>query len=135
MKKNKIPRFWNVPLYGHHLKLNASDEDLEKLGNGEISIVGYIGFLCMVFLFIYYWIVDYGKTGFMDIVVDMENLTRADKFILKWQNRLDFLPSEFHVIINFIADFLLYGFLSFFIGTLVAVLLNFIFSSIFENKI
>ena len=135
MKKNKIPRLWNVPLYDHYLKLNARDEDLEKLENGEISIVGYIGFLCVIFLFIYYWIVDYGKPGFMDIVIETENASRADKFILKWQNRLDFLPSEFHVIINFIADLLLYGCLSVLIGTLVAVLLNFIFSSIFENKI
>ena len=135
MKRNKIPRLWNIPLFDYHLKLNASDKDLEKIENEEISIVGYIGFLSMISLFIYYWIVDYGKPGLMDLEIDLENATRSDKIIIKWQNRLDFLPSEFHLIINFIADFLLYGCLSFMIGTAFAILLNFIFRSIFHNKI
>ena len=71
----------------------------------------------------------------MDLEIDLENATRGDKIIIKWQNRLDFLPSEFHLIINFIADLLLYGCLSFMIGTVFAILLNFIFKSIFHNKI
>ena len=135
MKRNKIPRLWNKPLFDYHLKWNASHKDLENIEDEEISIVGYIGFLSMISLFIYYWIVDYGKTGFMDLIIDHENATVADKIIIKWQNRLDFLPPEFHVIINFIADLLLYGFLSFMIGTAFAMLLNFIFRSIFHNKI
>ena len=135
MKRNKIPRLWNIPLFDYHLKWNASHEDLEKIENEEISIVGYIGFLSMISLFIYYWIADYGKKGFMDLIIDRENATIADKIIIKWQNRLDFLPPEFHVIINFIADLLLYGFLSITIGTAFAMLLNFIFRSIFHNKI
>ena len=98
MKRNKIPRLWNIPLFDYHLKLNASDKDLEKIENEEISIVGYIGFLSMISLFIYYWIVDYGKPGLMDLEIDLENATRSDKIIIKWQNRLDFLPSRYFFI-------------------------------------
>ena len=71
MKRNKIPRIWNIPLFDYHLKLNG-DKDLEKIENEEISIVGYIGFLSMISLFIYYWIVDYGKPV-MDLEIDLEN--------------------------------------------------------------
>ena len=56
MKRNKIPRIWNIPLFDYHLKLNASDKDLEKIENEEISIVGYIGFL--KYDFIIYLLLD-----------------------------------------------------------------------------
>ena len=54
MRKHEVPRLWNIPLYDYNLKLKTSDENLERLENGEGSIVGYIGFLCMIALFIYF---------------------------------------------------------------------------------
>ena len=127
MKKNKIPRLWGIPLFDDYNLWNASDKDLERLDKDEISIVRYIGFFCMIFLFIYYWIVDYGKPGFMEQVIDTENATRADNLIIKWQDKLDFLP---HGFVNFIADLFLYGCLSFIVGTIVAIILNFLFKRI-----
>ena len=133
MRKNKIPRLWNVPLFDHHLKWNASKKDLESLEE-ETSIVGYIGFLCMISLFIYYWIVDYGKPGFTDIVIDIEkkNTTNSDKLIIELQNKLDILPNN---CVDFMADLFLYGFLSLSIGTAFAMFLNFILKNIFTHKI
>ena len=54
MKKNKIPRLWGIPLFDDYNLWNASDKDLERLEKDEISIVRYIGFFCMISLFIYY---------------------------------------------------------------------------------
>ena len=132
MKKNEIPRLWNVPLFDYHLKWNASDKDLERLEKEEMSIVGYIGFLCMISLFIYYWIVDYGKDGVMDIVIEGKSTTNSDKLIHGIQWFFHYLSHDF---VNFIFDFILYGFLSVLIGTAFAMFLNFILKNIFKQKI
>ena len=128
MRKHEVPRLWNIPLYDYNLKLKTSDENLERLENGEGSIVGYIGFLCMIALFIYFWIVDYGKPGLMDVVNDSKNTTNPDKIIIFLQYIFDFLP---HGFVNFIADLFLYGFISVITGTIISLILNFILKSIF----
>jgi len=129
MKKHEVPRLWNIPLYDYNLSIKkTNDKDLERLGEGEGSIVGYIGFLCMIALFIYFWIVDYGKPGLMDVVIDSENTTNPDKLIIFLQYIFDFLS---HGFVNFIAGLFLYGFISVITGTIVALILNFIFKSLF----
>ena len=134
MKKNEIPRLWNVPLFDYHLKWNASDKDLERLEKEETSIVGYIGFFCMISLFIYFWIVDYGKDGVMDIVIEGKstNNVMADHIVQKIQRYFHYLPHDF---VNFIFDFILYGFISVSIGTAFAMFLNFIVKNIFKHII
>lgn len=132
MKKNKIPRLWNVPLFDYHLKWNASDKDLEELEKEETSIVGYIHFLCMISLFIYFWIVDYGKDGVMDIVIEGKSTTNADKIVQGIQWFSHYLSHDF---INFIFAFILYGFISLVIGTAFAIFLNFILKNIFKQII
>ena len=134
MKKNEIPRLWNVPLFDYHLKWNASNKDLESLEKEETSIVGYIHFLCVISLFIYFWIVDYGKDGVMDVVIEGKstNNVRADYIVQGIQNYFHYLPHDF---VNFIFDFILYGFISLLIGTAFAMFLNFILKNIFKQKI
>ncbi|MDA9808592.1 hypothetical protein N9B89_04340 [Flavobacteriales bacterium] len=132
MKKNEIPRLWNVPLFDYHLKWNASDKDLESLEKEETSIVGYIHFLCVISLFIYFWIVDYGKDGVMDIVIEGKSTTNADKIVQGIQWSFHYLSHDF---INFIFDFILYGFISLLIGTAFAMFLNFILKNIFKQII
>ena len=94
MKKNEIPRLWNVPLFDYHLKWNASDKDLESLEQEETSIVGCIHFLCVISLFIYFWIVDYGKDGVMDVVIEgnSTNNVRADDIVQRIQSYFHYLP-------------------------------------------
>ena len=121
MKKNEIPRLWNVPLFDYHLKWNASDKDLERLEKEETSIVGYIGFFCMISLFIYFWIE--GKST---------NNVMADHIVQKIQRYFHYLPHDF---VNFIFDFILYGFISVSIGTAFAMFLNFILKNIFKHII
>ena len=133
MKKYEIPRLWNIPLYDYNLSIKkTSDKDLERLeagyASGEGSIVGYIGFLCMIALFIYFWLVDYGKPGLSDVVIDSENTTNPEKLIIFLQYIFDFLP---HGFVNFIADLFLYGVISVITGAIVALILNFIFKSLF----
>ena len=132
MKKNEIPRLWNVPLFDYHLKWNASDKDLERLEKEETSIVGYIHFFCVISLFIYFWIVDYGKDGVMDAVFEGKSTTNADKIAqgIKWL--FHYLNHDF---VNFIFDFILYGFISVLIGTAFAMFLNFILKNIFKHII
>jgi len=128
-EKENIPRIWNIPLYDHNLSIKkTSNKDLEKLEGGEGSIVGHIGFLCMIALFIYFWIVDFGKPGLMDEVIDVENTTNPEKLIVFLQFLFDFLPRGF---VNFIADLFLYGFISVITGAIVALVLNFIFKRLF----
>ena len=127
MKKQKVPRLWDLPLYDSNLSLNKTNkEDLRKVEEGEGSIAGCIGILFMPALFIYFWIVDYGKPGLMDI--DNETTTNPGKFIEALQYTLNFLP---HGFVNFIADLLLYGFISVITGAVVALILNFTFRSFF----
>ena len=134
MKKNEIPRLWNVPLFDYHLKWNASDKDLESLEQEETSIVGYIHFLCVISLFIYFWIVDYGKDGVMDVVIEgnSTNNVRADDIVQRIQSNFHYLPHDF---VNFIFDFILYGCISLLIGTAFAMFLNFILKNIFKQII
>ena len=130
--KNEIPRLCNVPLFDYHLKWNASDKDLESLEKEETSIVGYIHFLCVISLFIYFWIVDYGKDGVMDIVIEGKSTTNADKIVQGIQWFFHYLSHDF---VNFIFDFILYGFISLLIGTAFAMFLNFILKNIFKHII
>jgi len=114
MPKRKIPKFWNTPLCSPNFKAMQDNK-------GPATIVQMIGFLFIIFLFVYYWIADYGKPGIMEQVIDSENTTNPGRIIEFVQWLFQLWPPW---LVNFIADLVLYGFLSLMAGTFFAILLN-----------
>ena len=114
MTKRKIPKFWNTPLCSPTFKAMQDNK-------GPTTIVQIIGSLFIIFLFVYYWIADYGKLGIMEQVIDSENTTNPGRIIEFFQWLFQLWPPW---LANFIADLVLYGFLSLMLGGFFTMLLN-----------
>ena len=114
MVKIKIPKIWNTPLCSPNFKAMQDNK-------GPATIVQIIGFLFIIFLFVYYWIADYGKPGIMEQVIDSENTTNSGRIIEFFQWLFQLWPPW---LVNFIADLVLYGFLSLMVGGFFTMLLT-----------
>ena len=114
MAKRKIPKIWNAPLCSPNFKAMQDNK-------GPATIVQIIGFLFIIFLFVYFWIVDYGKPGIMEQVIDSENTTNPGRIIEFYQWLFQLWPPW---LANFIADLVLYVCISLMAGACFAMLLN-----------
>ena len=67
MPKRKIPKFWNTPLCSPNFKAMQDNK-------GPATIVQIIGFLFIIFLFVYYWIADYAQLSTRKTLLNYWNL-------------------------------------------------------------
>ena len=118
-------RVCNIPLYHYNLR---GKDDRDK----DSSWTTIIGTITWFFMFIYYWIVDYGKPGFMDMDVTAIKAPEGRRLLEYYQNigkKIDnFIPVS--GIVDFIADFILYSLLSLLIASFVMVIINTLFRNV-----
>ena len=118
-------RLFNIPLYHYNL---TGNDDRDKDSSWTIII----GTITWFFMFIYYWIVDYGKPGFMDMDVTAIKAPWGRRQLENYQNiakKIDnFMPVS--GIVDFIADFILYSLLSLLVAYIVMVIINTLFRNV-----
>ena len=126
----QMARPLGMPLFSYDLaKDNQKDEDLSwSLLLGRISWLG---------LFIYFWIVDWGKPGFTD--ADLSKIhnpvgRETLDFIQPEKNNTDLIrfSDEISPLLDFIMDLLLYSLCSLIGALIITYILNFIFR-VFNN--
>ena len=119
-----------IPLFSYDLtKDHEKDEDLSWP-----QILGAISWLG---LFIYFWIVDWGKPGFTD--ADLSKIhnplgREALDFIQPEKNNTEYIQfsDEISPLLDFIMDLLLYSLCSLIVAGIITYILNFIFR-VFNN--
>ena len=126
----QMARPLGMPLFSYDLaKDNQKDEDLAW--SQFLGVISWIG------LFIYFWIVDWGKPGFTD--ADLSKIhnpvgRETLDFIQPEKNNTDLIrfSDEISPLLDFIMDLLLYSLCSLIGALIITYILNFIFR-VFNN--
>ena len=130
LQDHQMARPLGMPLFSYDLaKDNQKDEDL--------AWSQFLGAISWLGLFIYFWIVDWGKPGFTD--ADLSKIhnpvgRETLDFIQPEKNNTDLIrfSDEISPLLDFIMDLLLYSLCSLIGALIITYILNFIFR-VFNN--